>query len=965
MDLPLGATGLLFQYILGGVKNVAPSSTDATELTGGIGFTYGKEVCIPLPNVLGGDVLELAPVSLKVEDTKINSQSVSGDFELYVINDEIFKLTGTNLGFDWENDNVFQADELTLEAFGGIFDGKANFSFDFTNKKFTGFGSADISFPDDPQFDIFPDYFKVKGKKFFGGELKFNFTDNDDATDDFIKAEATATLLDTDNVSITTTAGFEYYLDGRFNFILFEDVIEPPTDFAANDIALLNNQLDFLSASALQTSTESETLGTEPIRESAFRSIPISFDSAVASQSTDPEADSIYTVAVPAATSYVKLIAEWENETQLAEIQLIAPDGKIISESDFERYDIKLVLDAESSNSKKRSKSAYIRNPQSGSWQIQIVNPTDLGEISYSKQDGLVGRVAPEITILPGVEQIDESQFKIDYRVEDPDSNDIRIDLYADRDSEGYNGSAIGQAIASIPVTKGQGSYILNTEGFAPGEYYLYASVEDIYDSKASYIDTLSNYSTEKISVIREADLSANITANTTEVSVGDNITYTVTATNKGEFDSRGVKMLVTLPENAEIVSTSQTVVEPENGFQQGASDLIFDVGDLQPGETSSVDVTVLVIPDNDGSLTSLGNAAVFLQSKTYDPNPDNSSFGSGNVVTVEVNQPSILDLGPKPFITLERIDRDLNNGTIEVGTAYTYDIAIANTGEATATGIVLTEDLADVGARLNGVTTTQGSYSFNPSTQIITINLGEIAPGETETVSISLIPQIPKKVFSTSTVEYNEKVITDEITIQTEILGQPVPPADLELNQTIDNLNPLVGEQVNITLNLVNQGPGIASGIEITNLLPDGLSFVRANAALGNYNSTTGIWNAGNIRDGVRTSLIITALVEDAGGITNQAEITFTDQKDSDSTPGNGDVTEDDFAAVTIEAVFPNTPPTTSGIDNFVVTKNAPDITFSLFNVFDDAEDADTDLVYRLEKNSNLELFENIDLNS
>ena len=67
------------------------------------------------------------------------------------------------------------------------------------------------------------------------------------------------------------------------------------------------------------------------------------------------------------------------------------------------------------------------------------------------------------------------------------------------------------------------------------------------------------------------------------------------------------------------------------------------------------------------------------------------------------------------------------------------------------------------------------------------------------------------------------------------------MPAAELELTQTIDNLTPVVGEQVNITLVLVNQGPGIASGIEITNLLPDGLSFVRANAALGNYNSTKG----------------------------------------------------------------------------------------------------------------------------
>ena len=633
---------------------------------------------------------------------------------------------------------------------------------------------------------------------------------------------------------------------------------------------------------------------------------------AVSSQLIDSESISIHTVNVPFRTQYLVLTAYWENKAQLAEIQLIDPEGNIIPESDFEQYDIKLAFDSDEMrkySSSSRSKSAHIRNPQWGSWQIQIVNPDNLGEISYGKQDGIVGRIVPEMDILPGIEQIDESKFKISYEIEDPDSDDIRVDFYGDINQEGYNGLSIDRPIASIPVSKGRGSYILDTEGFAPGEYYIYAEANDNFARKKSYIDGLSNYSLEKITLVREADISASITADTDEVYIGDTITYTVSATNESEeFDSREVKMLVNLPENLEIISTGKPFIEGERGTYFGA-DLIFDVGDLQPGETNSVEITVEVVPESDGTLTYLGDASVLLQSKTYDPNPDNSGLLSKNPeskASVEVNQPSIINLGPKPFLTLERIDPDLENLQVDLNTRYSYDIVITNTGDAVATGVTIEENIDGLDGQLSRVTTTQGNYAYNRYSDIITANLGSIAPGETATVTVEVTAQAAGKRYTSSTLEYNEKQVVDEITTTTTVEPIPVPAADLELTQTIDNLNPLVGEQVNITLNLVNQGPGIASGIEVTNLLPEGLSFVRANAALGNYNSTTGIWNAGNIRDGVRTSLTITALVEDAGSITNQAEITFTDQEDSDSTPGNGDPIEDDFAAVTIEAAFP-----------------------------------------------------------
>ncbi|MEC4983611.1 MAG: hypothetical protein SAJ37_12045, partial [Oscillatoria sp. PMC 1068.18] len=52
------------------------------------------------------------------------------------------------------------------------------------------------------------------------------------------------------------------------------------------------------------------------------------------------------------------------------------------------------------------------------------------------------------------------------------------------------------------------------------------------------------------------------------------------------------------------------------------------------------------------------------------------------------------------------------------------------------------------------------------------------------------------------------------------------------------------------------------------------------------------------------------------------------------------------------------NTPPTTIGIDDLNLATNSPAQTINLFDVFSDAEDANTDLVYEVQNNTNETLF-------
>ena len=93
----------------------------------------------------------------------------------------------------------------------------------------------------------------------------------------------------------------------------------------------------------------------------------------------------------------------------------------------------------------------------------------ELGEISYSSRDGFVGFAVAKMTIIAGIKQIDESRFRINYLVEDPDSTKVVMNIYEASDRESYNGIIIGGVTSTL--IKGEGSYILNLESYALGEY--------------------------------------------------------------------------------------------------------------------------------------------------------------------------------------------------------------------------------------------------------------------------------------------------------------------------------------------------------------------------------------------------------------------------------------------------------------------------------------------------------------
>ncbi|MGA0560289.1 Ig-like domain-containing protein [Larkinella sp. VNQ87] len=125
-----------------------------------------------------------------------------------------------------------------------------------------------------------------------------------------------------------------------------------------------------------------------------------------------------------------------------------------------------------------------------------------------------------------------------------------------------------------------------------------------------------------------------------------------------------------------------------------------------------------------------------------------------------------------------------------------------------------------------------------------------------------------------------------------------PIQLIDLSLVKTVSKAQPALQEVISYTLALTNNGTANATGVEVKDLLPAGLTFQSSN---GNYNANTGIWTVGTVNVGATVQLVITAQVTAAGTWFNKAEVSKADLPDIDSTPNNDNLSEDDISVACI----------------------------------------------------------------
>jgi uncharacterized repeat protein (TIGR01451 family) len=351
------------------------------------------------------------------------------------------------------------------------------------------------------------------------------------------------------------------------------------------------------------------------------------------------------------------------------------------------------------------------------------------------------------------------------------------------------------------------------------------------------------------LSVMKSADLPAP--------NEGATVTYTIALTNLGPDEATGVEVTDILPTGVTYVSNlpSQGSYAPGTG--------VWTAGSLASAASASLDVTVTVDAGTAGS--TIQNAASVTASDQVDTNPANDADTADIVVQA---------------IDIE-VTKDVDNSTPAEGDAVQFIVRVKNLGPNTATGVTA-HDLLPAGLTAGTpVPPSQGGY--NSGTGVWTI--GTLAGSAEATLTLNATVDIG----TSGTTITNVATFTGANQTDTNPANDAdsaaimVRAADIALTKSVDDPSPAEGATVTFTISATNAGTLDATGVEVTDLLPAGLTYVSDTGA-GAYDGGTGVWSLGGMAAAAADTLDITASVDLGSGnatLTNTAFVSAMDQAD------------------------------------------------------------------------------------
>ena len=338
-------------------------------------------------------------------------------------------------------------------------------------------------------------------------------------------------------------------------------------------------------------------------------------------------------------------------------------------------------------------------------------------------------------------------------------------------------------------------------------------------------------------------------------VIAGNTLTYTVLVTNNGPADATGVVLTDVLP--AEVTFVSGTL---SNGgsVAQNAGTVTGTIGNLANGASVTATIVTTVAP---GTVGTINNAA----SVTANENETNSQ----NNIDIE---PTVVT--PNVDLVITKTD---NVDPVVPGQTLIYTLNITNNGPSNATGVTVNDTLPP-GVTYVSSTPSQGATSENNG--VVTANLGNLAVGASAsiTVNVTIDSATLGTINNVAVVSANET----ETNPNNNTAAEPTtvnPQIDLVLtkDESADPVAP--GDTFTYTLNITNNGPADATGVIVTDTLPNQVTYVSSTPSQGATSQNNGVVtaNLGNLANGASATVTITVMANaNANGlITNTAQVT------------------------------------------------------------------------------------------
>lgn len=305
------------------------------------------------------------------------------------------------------------------------------------------------------------------------------------------------------------------------------------------------------------------------------------------------------------------------------------------------------------------------------------------------------------------------------------------------------------------------------------------------------------------------ADLSILKADSPDPVAVGQTLTYTLTVSNGGLATATGVTVTDNLP--ASVTLESATVTTGSGTCTSSGQTVVCELGDIEDDETAVV--TLEVTPTATGTITD----SVVVSGDQSDPNPGNNSDSEQTEVIA----------APTPGVDLAIVKTD-SADPVAGGANFSYTIEVTNQGSTTATGVTVRDFLPA------SVTFVSASAGCSEASGVVTCDLGTVAAGDTETVTITVqAPNADVTVTNAALVsaDQTDTDASDNEAIEETTVDAGGTPADEVADLSIrksDRPDPVaVGEQIVYSLRITNNGPNEANDFRVVDQLPPQVTFV------------------------------------------------------------------------------------------------------------------------------------------
>jgi len=374
----------------------------------------------------------------------------------------------------------------------------------------------------------------------------------------------------------------------------------------------------------------------------------------------------------------------------------------------------------------------------------------------------------------------------------------------------------------------------------------------------------------------------ADVTLSQTGSYLSDVVTFIVTATNNGPDTATNINIGDIIP-----AGLTGVTVTPSTGTSY--SDGVWTIPSLAYLASATLNIT----GNSVSQITTYNNVTEINQTE-YDPTPDNNISG---IYTPAVD--IIVSNQGWYYLTAQGKYQD----SFVVGNTPIFMWGLRNSANYDeATGVISQFIIPDgfeyIGSSPNVGTVTYEYDEINHQ-GILTWIIGYMPKNGVVNCYVTLkVTTVGNKtanltpIASLTHVDQTDINPTNDQNKTFGIIGQPC--ADIQVNQTYQTTTQEGKQYITYSITIANNGPSNATGVQITDLLPSGVTYTShtisndsGNTWIDNdtaYNPNTGIWNIGtfNYLTGTRILNITAEITATSGTIINTAIRTARIEKDS-----------------------------------------------------------------------------------